>query len=105
MKLTLRLLILVLCLCALTTTFLYAQDADTSDIRTITGQIERFSYEGGFYGIKADDGKEYKPLHLNSGMKVEGLRIKATVRVIDRKFLTRGWGIPVEILAIERTVR
>ena len=80
-----------------------AQEAgDTSnDIIDITGTIQHFSFEGGFYGIAGDDGKTYKPLELSPGFQTEGRRVRARVRVIDRKLLFSGWGVPVEILEIE----
>ncbi|OGW75698.1 MAG: hypothetical protein A2Z72_03220 [Omnitrophica bacterium RBG_13_46_9] len=43
---------------------------------TITGTIQRFSAGGGFYGIKGDDGKEYNPLGLTDGFRIEGLKVK-----------------------------
>lgn len=80
-----------------------AQDAGntSSDIIDITGTVQHFSFEGGFYGIAGDDGKTYKPLELSPGFETEGRRVRARVRVIDRKLLFSGWGVPVEILEIE----
>lgn len=72
------------------------------DVISIAGRVEHFSYEGGFYGIKGEDGTEYKPLELDGSDQVEGLRVKVQARLIDRKLLTRGWGVPIEIMSIER---
>jgi len=80
----------------------HAQDnsPQAEDVKQITGTIKHFSYEGGFYGISGDDGNTYKPLRLSAGFQVEGRRVEARVRIINKKLLTGGWGIPVEILHI-----
>ncbi len=71
-------------------------------IAVITGTVKHFSYEDGFYGIEGDDGTTYKPLRLSPGFQREGLRVKARARIIEKKFLFKGWGTPIEIIEIER---
>lgn len=85
-----------------------AQDAvNDDDTITITGTVEHFSYLGGFFGIKAEDGTEYRPENLEESDQVEGLRVEVTARFSaeGRELLTRGWGVPIEILKIEREGR
>jgi hypothetical protein len=77
-------------------------EASTTDTRVITGTVCHFSQEGGFYGIEGDDGEQYKPLNLSEGFQMEGLRIKVMARLVRGKLLTHGWGIPIEILDIEK---
>jgi len=87
-----------------TGTACYAQQdaGGEDDAVTIIGRVHRFSYEGGFYGIQGDDGRNYKPLYLSSGFQVEGLRVKVTAKIITKKFLFRPWGTPIQIIKIER---
>jgi hypothetical protein len=81
-------------------------DSGGADTITITGRIERYFIGGGagFYGIKADDGTEYRPERLSNEFQREGLRVKATARISGggKGLLTKGWEVPVEIIQIER---
>ncbi|MDP8298287.1 MAG: hypothetical protein P9L88_00040 [Candidatus Tantalella remota] len=100
-----KIIILAAVVCILLTLQLNAQEgADVSgdDILQITGTVERFTFGGGFYGIQADDGKIYKPERLTMPFQREGLRVNATVRPKEKKFLIHGWGTPVYIIKIER---
>ena len=78
------------------------QDAASDEIITITGKIQHFSYEDGFYGIAGDDGKTYKPVRLIDSFKREGLRVRVQARPITKKLLVKPWGIPIDIIKIER---
>ncbi len=78
---------------------------ESTESTVIYGRIEHFSAEGDFYGIAGDDGKQYKPINLSSAFKIEGLRVKADVRVMDKKLLFYSWYVPVEIIDIQREVR
>ena len=71
----------------------------------ITGRIEHFSQEGGFYGIKTDDGNIYRPERLSQGYLREGIQVEAQVRITKDKLLFPAWSIPVKILKIKRTSR
>ena len=35
-----------------------------------------FLFEGGFYGIRGDDGKNYEPTNHPQGFQTEGLRVR-----------------------------
>lgn len=90
----------------LSATFSFPEEAPTetheSAPTVILGRVEHLSFEGGFYGIVADDGTQYKPINLPESYQVENLYVKVLVRPLDKKLLTSGWGTPVEILDIER---
>jgi hypothetical protein len=45
----------------------------------ITGTVIYMDLEGGFYGIKGDDGNKYDPLNLSSEYQKDGIRIKAGI--------------------------
>ncbi len=72
------------------------------DTISVTGTVEHFSQEGGFYGIKADDGNIYRPERLTRNFKREGARVKAILRPRTKKLLLPAWSIPVEIVKIEQ---
>jgi hypothetical protein len=69
---------------------------------TVIGTVEHFSQEGGFYGIKADDGNVYRPERLTRNFKREGMRVKAALRPRTKKLLLPAWSIPAEVIKIER---
>ncbi|MGB2706233.1 MAG: protease inhibitor I42 family protein [Candidatus Omnitrophota bacterium] len=75
------------------------------DVVSVKGTIRHFSYGEGFYGIKGDDGKEYKPLGLTSSFKIEGLKVKVRGRLIKKRFLFKPQCTPIEIIDIERASR
>ncbi len=81
---------------------LLAQSSDNTV--SITGRVQHFSFENGFYGIVGDDDTEYKPLNLSSSYHVEGLPVKLRAKLVKKKLLTHGWGVPIEILSIKRNI-
>jgi len=101
-----RYIVLLIFFTFLVTLFCYAAEENTnkknSDLVTIRGTIERFTLEGGFYGIKGDDGKEYKPIGMSEGFQVEGLRVKVQGRLIKKKLLFNAPYILISIIKIER---
>jgi hypothetical protein len=96
-----KILILIIFFAFVVAGALHAQDP-SGDTRVITGTVCHLSQEGGFYGIEGDDGQQYKPLNLSEGFQREGMRVKVMARFVGGKLLTHGWGIPIEILDIER---
>ncbi|NQT22808.1 MAG: hypothetical protein HQ579_05130 [Candidatus Omnitrophica bacterium] len=85
-----------------------ASEPDTcedSDIIVITGKIQHYSFEGGFYGIEGNDGTVYKPLGLSEGFKIENLHVKVRGRLIKNILPFKPWGTPIEIIDIQRAGR
>lgn len=74
-------------------------------IISFTGRVQHYSYEGGFYGIADEEGTVYKPVKLPSSFKIEGLRVRVKARPVEKKLLTSGWGVPIEIITIKRRKR
>ena len=97
-----RFMIFILMLQLLTTSVAFAQEYNPNESFEIIGKIKHFSYEGGFYGIEADNGAEYKPINLTSSFKIEGLRVRARARFIKGGSFWQSWGVPIEIIEIER---
>jgi hypothetical protein len=56
---------------------------------------------GGFFGILADDGRQYEPANLDVGYHVEGLKIAFSGQRDTTKLGEHAWGNPVEIAKVE----
>jgi len=67
-----------------------------------TGTVEYINIEGGFYGIIAEDGTHYLPANLNKEFHVDGLRIEFTAETCEDTISFYMWGIPVEIIEINK---
>ena len=78
------------------------EDKVEPGIIIFTGRVKHFSHSGGFYGITTLDGKEYRPVRLDSSFQVEGLRVWVEARPVTKKLLASGWGVPIEIIKIKR---
>ena len=72
------------------------------DVISGKGTIEFINLEGGFYGIVGDDAKNYDPLNLSQEFQVDGLRISFQVKERKDVDTFHMWGIPVEIIEIEK---
>ena len=68
---------------------------------TSTGTVVFLSIEGGFYGIKGDNGKNYDPVNLPREFRKNGLRVRYEVRELRDRASVHMWGTIVEIVHIE----
>ncbi len=75
------------------------------DVISLKGTIRRFSYGDSFYGIDGDDGRQYRPVGLTPGFKIEGLKVEVRGRLIRKKLLFKPQCIPIEIIDIKRAGR
>ena len=66
-----------------------------------TGTIVYLSFEGGFYGIKGDDGKSYDPMNLPVEFRKEGMRVRFEAKELGNRASFHMWGIIVEIVHIQ----
>ena len=66
------------------------------------GKIVYLGFEGGFYGIEADDGSHYDPRNLPSNFMIDGLRVKFTVKILPGLMSFHMWGTIVEIISIKK---
>ena len=66
-----------------------------------TGTIRFLEFEGGFYGIVADNGRRYDPGTLQQKFRKDGLRVKFVVRERVGVMSIRMWGTPVELVSLE----
>jgi hypothetical protein len=74
---------------------------DSGDNFIGTGTIVFLPFEGGFYGIKADDGKSYDPLNLPTEYRKEGLRVRFEAKEMKGLASFHMWGVIVQIVHIQ----
>ncbi len=67
------------------------------EIVEVTGTIKYFDYEGGFYGIVADNGKNYDPMKLDKTYCKANLRVKVLGFARNDIVSTHNWGTMIEI--------
>jgi hypothetical protein len=65
------------------------------------GTVKYLSFEGGFYGIVGDDGKNYDPLNMSQEFGVDGLRVRFTANRTG-KVSVHMWGHVVKLASIEK---
>ncbi len=90
-------LIAVICLVALTA----GGNCTVAQKLNFKGTVKYQNFEGGFWGIVADDGKNYDPDNLAGEFRQEGLRVQVEAVPNDRIGIHM-WGTIVEITAITR---
>ncbi len=67
-----------------------------------TGTIRFLDFEGGFYGIIADDSTRYDPGGLDEAFQEDGLRVRFELTPRKDVMTTRQWGTPADLHSIER---
>lgn len=67
-----------------------------------TGKIVFNDFEGGFYGIEADDGQKFYPVNLDDAFKEEGLRVRFELQTQTGVMSIVMWGTPVSVVSLER---
>lgn len=67
-----------------------------------TGTIRFLEFEGGFYGIIADDSTRYDPGRLDTAFQEDGLRVRFELTPREDMMTTRQWGTAADLHSIER---
>jgi len=67
-----------------------------------TGTITYLDFEGGFYGIVADDGEHYDPINLPSEFKEDGLRVMFIGKIREDLGSFHMWGKIIELTSIKK---
>ena len=68
---------------------------------TGSGTVRYLDFEGGFYGIVADDSARYDPGELDPRFRRDGLRVRFDVRKIEGAMSIRQWGTMVTVVRID----
>ncbi len=71
---------------------------DDNEIVEATGTVTYLSFEGGFYGIVADDEEHYDPINLSDEFHEDGLQVWFRARVRDDLASFHMWGRIIELL-------
>lgn len=66
------------------------------------GVVTYIDLEGGFYGIIADDGREYLPMNLPEELKVDGTEVVFAGEIRDDVVTIQQWGTPLWITSIAK---
>jgi hypothetical protein len=75
---------------------------DSGDNIIGTGTVIFLSFEGGFYGIKADDGRSYDPTNLPEDLRKDGLRVRFEAKELKDRASFHMWGTIVELVHIQK---
>ena len=78
-----------------------ACSTDFGDNVVVTGTVAYVQLEGGFYGIKGDDGKSYDPVNLPAGFCKDGLRVRFEAKELKDQMSFHMWGTIVQIVHIQ----
>ena len=71
---------------------------------TIKGNIFFQDLGTGSWGIRSDDGKEYRPINMPNQLKFQDARVEVQLEEIDEDFSIHMWGIPVKVIAFSTTI-
>ena len=74
--------------------------AISEDIIEIHGTVVFKEFEGGFYGIEAEDGSAYDPMNLPEPFKKDGLKVNVKARLRPDAMGFHMYGSIIEIMDI-----
>ena len=77
------------------------EKGDTRRTVAANGTVTYIDLEGGFYGIVAEDGMNYRPTNLPAEYQIDGLRVQFSADLEEDVAGFQMWGTPVKIRTIE----
>jgi hypothetical protein len=75
---------------------------ENDDAIKVTGTVVYLSLEGGFYGIKGDDGRNYDPTNLSQAFQTDGMRVRFEAKELPGRSSVHMWGTVVELVIIQK---
>jgi len=84
---------------------LLPEKVDPSDYLKFNGTVKFVTLEGGFWGIVADDGKQYDPANLAPEFKQDGLQVQVEAVIKHDVASIHMWGTIIEIIKMSRIKR
>ena len=94
--------IAAIALAAMFVVFLQSCTTENEDAVKVTGTIVFVPLEGGFYGIKGDNGKNYDPTNLQKEFQKDALRVRFVARELPNRASVHMWGVIVEVVNIQK---
>ena len=76
-----------------------SQPQPTPTAESFTGRVVFNNFEGGFYGIVSDTGKQYTGV-IPDAYKKDGMRVKGKLEPSSNQVSTRMWGTIVDFIEI-----
>lgn len=68
-------------------------------VKRIKGKVAYQDFSGGFYGIIADNGKEYRPVNMPNQLKKDGARVSVVISKAKEEVSIFMWGESVKIIS------
>lgn len=65
----------------------------------IKGTVKHLDLEGGFWGIVAENGKEYRPVNMPEQLKHDGEAVEVTLKGVEEEMSLHMWGEPVKVVS------
>lgn len=75
---------------------------ENEDAIKVTGTVVFLSFEGGFFGINGDDGKNYDPINIPQEFRKDGMRVRFAAKELPGRASVHMWGTIVELLTIQK---
>jgi hypothetical protein len=82
--------------------FLQSCTPENDDAVKVSGTIVFVSLEGGFFGIKGDDGRNYDPTNLPKEFQKDAMRVRFEAMELPGRASVHMWGVIVELVTIEK---
>jgi len=65
--------------------------------KEIKGTVQKFDFEGGFWGIVADD--DYYPINFPEQLKFNNAKVQCTIVILEDVMTIVSWGLPCRIVS------
>jgi inhibitor of cysteine peptidase len=80
----------------------YGNESHEKEVAEFRAEVVFVSLEGGFWGLKGEDGRHYDPGGLASEFRQPGLMVHVRAKRASERVSFRMWGTPIEIVHIQR---
>ena len=67
--------------------------------KRISGKVVYQNFSGGFWGIVADNGREYRPIHMPNQLKKKGARVNIVIKKVNEEASMFMWGEAVKVIS------
>jgi hypothetical protein len=71
------------------------------DTIRVTGTVSYHNLGTGFWGITDTKGNDWLPVNMPEQLKVEGAKVRCTMRRLDDYASTAMWGVPVKVISFQ----